>query len=205
MRNRAFGQRPGSAITRQSLREIQAIRHERAREEQQAGGSPRLLKIAFWIIAAALMAGIYVGTKGSGQGLAQFWNNNSRPVAASPFVPVNARDAFLERANNTCKARGLTAGEGSTVHQAAAYVACLANDNPKRLCQAAHRAHFLAAMTNYFRLQSKHREIKAGGDLVEAVRMLAGRGFIPQRDLVATGVGNLEAVLADVPPAKSGC
>jgi hypothetical protein len=205
MRFKEFGQRPGSTITRESLREMQAIRYERTHDEEQATSSARIRKMVFFVGAAVLMIGIYVGTKGSGQGLTQFWKSNSRPVAASPFVPINAKDVFLDMTNSTCKAHGEAAGKGNAVRTAAAYVACLANDNPKRLCQATHRTHFLAAMTNYYRLQRKDREIKVSADVVEAIKMLAGRGFIPQRDLVATGVGNLDMVLRNVATPKSGC
>ncbi len=205
MRYKEFGQRPGSAITRESLREMQAIRYERTPDEEQASSSARLRKMVFWIGAGALMVGIYAGTKGSGQGLTQFWKKNSRPVVASAFVPINAKDVFLDKTDKACRTRGETAGQGNTIRTAAAYVACLANDNPKRLCQATHRTHFLAAMTNYYRLQAKNREIKVSADVVGAVKMLAGRGFIPQRDLVATGVGNLDSVLRDVSTPKSGC
>jgi hypothetical protein len=205
MRYKEFGQRPGSSITRESLREMQAIRYERSQDEEQASSSSRLRKMVFWIGAGALMIGIYAGTKGSGQGLTQFWKKNSRPDTVSAFVPIDVKDVFLDKTNNTCKARGEAGGKGNAIRQAAIYVACLANDNPKRLCQATHRTHFLAAMTNYYRLQSKNREIKVSAEVVEAIRMLAGRGYIPQRDLVATGVGNLENVLRDVSTPKSGC
>lgn len=205
MRYKEFGQRPGSTITRESLREMQAIRYERTHDEEQATSSARLRKMVFFIGAAALMIGIYVGTKGSGQGLTQFWKSNSRPVAVSAFVPINVKDVFLDKTDKACRARGEAAGEGSTIRIAAAYVACLARDNPKRLCQATHRTHFLAAMTNYYRLQGKNREIKVSADVIEAIKMLAGRGFIPQRDLVATGAANLDTVLRDVATPKSGC
>ena len=109
------------------------------------------------------------------------------------------------RANATCRSRGDAAGRGHTVRQAAAYVACLAAESPRRLCQATHRIHFLAAMTNYYRLQAKDREIKVSPEVVEAIKGVVANGFIPRRDVIATGQGNLETVLRGIETKKSGC
>ncbi len=207
MRHKEFGHRSGTGSgARENLRSIQGVSYEGTDEEVVAGAS-KLRKMVFWIGAAALLIGIYVGTKGSGQGLSQYWKKNSGPAVAQSYIPVDpkVKDVHLDKANNTCRARGDAAGRGHTVRQAAAYVACLAAESPRRLCQATHRTHFLAAMTNYYRLQAKDREIKISAEVVDAIKGVVSNGFIPKRDLIATGQGNLDTVLSGIEPKKSGC
>lgn len=204
MRYKEFGHRPGSNFTREDLRAIQGVSYESTDDEPVSGAS-KLRRMVFWIGAAALLIGIYVGTKGSGQGLSQYWKKNSGPAVSPAYIPIGVKDVFLDQANNTCKAKGDAAGRGNTVRQAAAYVACLAAENPKRLCQATHRTHFLAAMTNYYRLQSKDRESRVSPGVVESIKVVVANGFIPRRDVIATGQGDLENVLRHVATRKSGC
>ena len=90
--------------------------------------------MVFWIGAAALMIEIYVGTKGSGQGLGQFWKKNGGTVVDDIYVPIGAKDVVLDQVNKTCKSRG-DATSGGPARKAATYVACLAAENPKRLCR----------------------------------------------------------------------
>ncbi len=205
MRHKQFGQRTGSNVTRENLRAIQGVSYESSHDDEPVSGASKLRRMVFWIGAAALLVGIYVGTKGSGQGLSQYWKKNSGPAVASPYVPVTVKDVFLDKANNACKSRGDSAGRGNIIRQSAAYVACLAGESPKRLCQATHRTHFLAAMTNYYRMQSKNREVKVSAEVVEAIKAVVANGFIPRRDVIATGQGDMENVLRNVEPRKSGC
>jgi hypothetical protein len=193
-----FGRR-GTA--REGLRGIQ---FEPLPAGEETGSSP-LRRVAFWIGAAALMIGVYVGTKHSGQGLDLFWKRKTTPAIAESYVPINARDVLLERANNACKSRGDAAGRGDMVRQAAVYVACLGAESPKRLCQAAHRTHFLAAVTNYYRLQARNREVEVSLAVVDALKAVVTRGYIPRRDVVAAGPAELEAALRGIEAAKSGC
>ena len=206
MRHKEFGHRSGTGSgARENLRAIQGVSYE-GTDDEAAGGASKLRKMVFWIGAAALLIGIYVGTRGSGQGLSQYWKKNSGPVVAQSYIPIDpkVKDIQLDKANTTCRARGDATGE-QTVRQAAAYVACLAAENPRRLCQAAHRTHFLAAMTNYYRLQAKNREIKISPEVVEAIKGVVANGFIPRRDVIATGQGNLETALSGIEAKKSGC
>jgi hypothetical protein len=192
-----FGRR-GTA--REGLRGIQ-VEVAPAGEES---GSPQLRRVAFWIGAAALMIGVYVGTKYSGKGLDQFWKTRAPPAIAESYVPITAKDVVLERANNTCRSRGNAAGRGDMVRQAAVYVACLSAETPKRLCQATHRTHFLAAVTNYHRLQARKGETMSAG-VVDALKAVIAGGYIPRRDIIAAGPSELGAALHGVEPRKSGC
>jgi hypothetical protein len=121
-------------------------------------------------------------------------------------VPIEAKDVFLDQANKTCKSRGEAAG-GSKVGKASAYVACLAAENPKRLCQAAHRTHFIAAMRSYYRVQAQNRDAKVKTDpqVAEALKAVIANGHIPRRDIMAAGAGDLETVLRGVEAKRGGC
>jgi hypothetical protein len=173
--------------------------------EDAALGPSQLRRVAFWIGAAALMIGVYIGTKHSGQGLDLLWKRKTVSAISESYVPINAKDVLLERANNTCRSRGDAAGRGDAVRQAAVYVACLGAESPKRLCQATHRTHFLVAVTNYYRLQAKNRDVKVGLAVVDALKAVIAGGYIPGRDIVAAGPGELGAALRGVEPRKSGC
>ena len=89
-------------------------------------------------------------------------------------------------------------------------MSCLAAENPRRLCQVAHRTHLLAAMKNYYHLQTKTSDrdiqIKTDPQVTEALRALVLNGYVPRRDILAAGPSDLEAALRKVEPAKkSGC
>jgi hypothetical protein len=193
-----FGRR---GTTREGLRGIQ---FEPAPAGEEAGSS-QLRRVAFWIGAAALMIGVYVGTKYSGRGLELFWKRTAGPAISESYVPINARDVVLERANNTCRSRGDAAGRGDMVRQAAVYVACLGAENLKRLCQAVHRTHFLAAVTNYYRLQARNRDVEVSLAVVDALKTAVTDGYIPRRDVIAAGPAELETALRGVEPRRSGC
>jgi hypothetical protein len=149
MSHTEFGRR-SEGFTREGLRNLQGVHFERTDEGEIHEAAARLRRTAFWIGAGALLIGIYVGTKSSGRDL-NFWRKDPGPVAAQPYVPIGVRDVTQERINSTCTARGDSAGRGNVVRQAAAYVICLSTETPRRLCQATHRTHFLAATTNYYR------------------------------------------------------
>ena len=93
------------------------------------------------------------------------------------------------------------------MQKAAAYVACLAAENPKRLCQATHRTHFLAALRNYYRLQAVNRATTISSDpqIVEALKVVIVNGHMPRRDIVAAGPSDLDAALRGVDLRKTGC
>lgn len=205
MRAKQFGQRT-EGITREGLRNIQGIHFERTEDEEKQNASARLRKMVFWIGAGALLVGIYIGTKGSGQNLGQFWKKNGGPVVDEIYVPPGAKDVFLDQANKTCKSRGEAAG-GSPVRKASTYVACLAAANPKRLCQATHRTHFIAAMRSYYRMQAQSREtsIRTDPQVAEALKAVIIGGHIPRRDILAAGPSDLERALSGVEPRRSGC
>jgi hypothetical protein len=204
MRAKQFGQRT-EGITREGLRNIQGVHFEQTNDDYRNEGASKLRKMAFWIGAAALMIGIYVGTKGSGQGLGQFWKKNSA-VVDDIYTPIGAKDVFLDQANKTCKSRGDAAG-ASPVQKTSAYVACLAAENPKRLCQATHRTHFIAAMRSYYRTQAQSREttIRTDPQVAEALKAIITNGHIPRRDIIAAGPSDLENVLRGVEAKRNGC
>jgi hypothetical protein len=204
MSQNEFGRRT-EGITREGLRNIQGVQFERTHDDDLHEGASRLRRLAFWIGAGALLIGIHVGTKGSGRELNQYWNRNSGPVMAQAYVPVGVRDVMLERIDNTCIARGDSAGQGNMIRQAAVYVVCLSAESPRRLCQVTHRTHFLSAATNYYRLLSKTRDTRPDPLVAEALKTVVLTGVIPRRDVVAAGNPDLEAFLAGVEPAKSGC
>ncbi len=113
---------------------------------------------------------------------------------------------FLDQANKTCKSRGDAAG-ASPVQKTSAYVACLAAENPKRLCQATHRTHFIAAMRSYYRTQAQSREttIRTDPQVAEALKAVITNGHIPRRDIIAAGPSDLETVLRGVEAKRGGC
>lgn len=205
MRAKQFGQRT-EGITREGLRNIHNVRFERTEVDEVHEGSSKLRRMVFWIGAGALMIGIYVGTKGSGQNLPQFWKKNSNTVVDEAYVPIGAKDVFLDQANKTCRSRGEAAG-GSAVGKAVAYVVCLAGENPRRLCQAAHRTHFIAAMRNYYKMQTQSREpvIRTDPQVAEALKDIITNGYIPRRDIVAAGPSDLDAALHGVDTRRAGC
>ena len=86
-------------------------------------------------------------------------------------------------------------------------MACLAAENPKRLCQATHRTHFIAAMRNYYRMQAQIREttIRTDPHVAAALKAVIANGHIPRRDIIAAGPSDLEAALRGAEPARSGC
>ena len=202
MQSREFGQRSGQRVTRDSLRELQGV-YEDDPDDVEARAS-RLRRILFFAGAAVVLAGIYYGTKGSGQQLSQFWNRNSAPVIPQAYIAVGVKDVALDQVNNTCRDRGEALGNGSTVRAAAVYISCLAADNPRRFCQATHRTHFLAAVTNYYRLADKNRDRRADPQVAETLKAVARQGTIPRRDILAAGQADLETVLSGV-EAKRGC
>ncbi len=205
MRAKQFGQRT-EGITREGLRNIQGVHFERTDDDDSQKGGSKLRKMVFWIGTAALMIGIYVGTRGSGQGLGQFWKKNDGTAVDDIYVPIGAKDVFLDQVNKTCKSRGDAAG-ASPVRKTSAYVACLAAENPKRLCQAAHRTHFIAAMRSYYRTQAQSREttIRTDPQVAEALKMVIMNGHIPRRDIIAAGPSDLEAALRGVEAKRNGC
>ena len=153
MRDKQFGHRT-EGITREGLRNIPGVTFEQLGDGNLNGSASKLRRMVFWIGAAALLTGIYVGTRGSGQGLSQYWKTNGGTVADEIYVPIGAKDVFLGQANKTYSSRGDATG-GGPVRKASTYVACLAAENPKRLCQATHRTHFIAAIRNYYRCRRK--------------------------------------------------
>jgi hypothetical protein len=200
-----FGRRT-EGITREGLRNIQGVHFERTPgDDPHEEGASRLRRMAFWIGAGALLIGIYVGTKGSGRELHQYWNRNSAPVVAQAYVPIPVRDVMLERVSNTCVARGDNAGQGDVVRQAAVYVVCLSAESPRRLCRVTHRTHFLSAVTNYYRLPSTDPDVRPDAQVADALKTVVLAGVIPRRDIVAAGNPDLEVLLRGVEPAKSGC
>lgn len=206
MRAKQFGQRT-EGITREGLRNIQNIRFERTDDDETHQGSSKLRRMVFWIGAGALMIGIYVGTKGSGQNLPQFWKKNNNTAAVDEvYVPIGAKDVFLDQANKACRSRGEAAG-GGAVGKAVAYVVCLAGENPRRLCQAAHRTHFIAAVRNYYKMQTQTREpaIRTDPQVAEALKGIITSGYIPRRDIVAAGPSDLDGALRGVDASKAGC
>ena len=205
MRDRQFGQRT-EGITREGLRNIPGVTFEQLGDDNSNGSASKLRRMVFWIGAAALLIGIYVGTRGSGQGLSQYWKTNGGTVADEIYVPIGAKDVFLDQANKTCSSRG-DATAGGPVRKASTYVACLAAENPKRLCQATHRTHFIAAMRNYYRMQAQSREttIRTDPQVAAALKAVIANGHIPRRDIIAAGPSDLEAALRGAEPARSGC
>jgi hypothetical protein len=205
MSAKEFGQRT-EGITREGLRNIQGVHFERTDDGDNREGSSKLRKMAFWIGAGALMIGIYVGTKGSGQNLGQFWKKNGGAAVEDIYVAPAAKDVLLDQANKTCKARGDAAG-ASPVRKTSTYVACLAAENPKRLCQATHRTHFIAAMRSYYRAQAQSREttIRTEPQVAEALKAVIVNGHIPRRDIIAAGPSDLETALRGVEAKRSGC
>ncbi len=206
--SQGFGQRSGTQ--REGLRAIHGVKFERTTSDDELnGGSSKLRRMVFWIGAGALMVGIYVGTNGSGQGLNKFWKKEAAPTIAEAYVPSGAKDVALDQVNKICRSRGDATGNDA-IRQAVAYVSCLAAENPRRLCQVAHRTHLLAAMKNYYHLQTKTRDrdiqIKTDPQVTEALRALVLNGYVPRRDILAAGPSDLEAALRNVEPAKkSGC
>jgi hypothetical protein len=205
MRAKQFGQRT-EGTTREGLRNIQGVHFERTDDGESNEGASKLRKMVFWIGAAALMIGIYVGTRGSGQDLGQFWKKNSGTVVDDIYAPIGAKDVLLDQANKTCKSRGDAAG-ASPVQKTSAYVACLAAENPKRLCQATHRTHFIAAMRGYYRSQAQSREttIRTDPQVAEALKAVIVNGHIPRRDIIAAGPSDLEIALRGVEAKRNGC
>jgi len=205
MRDKQFGQRT-EGITREGLRNIQGVALEQIGDDNSNESTSNLRRMVFWIGGAALLIGIYVGTTGSGQGLSQYWKQNGGAVADEIYVPIGAKDVFLDQANKTCSSRGDAAG-GGPVRKAASYVACLAAENPKRLCQATHRTHFIAAMRNYYRMQAQSREttIRTDPQVAAALKAVITNGHIPRRDIIAAGPSDLEAALRGAEPTRSGC
>lgn len=200
-----FGQRT-EGITREGLRNIQGVHFERTDDDDSQKGASKLRKMAFWIGAAALVIGIYIGTMGSEKSLSQFWKTNDSTAVDDIYVPIGAKDVFLDQVNKTCKSHGDAAG-ASPVRKTSAYVACLAADNPKRLCQATHRTHFIAAMRSYYRTQAQSREttIRTDPQVAEALKMVIMNGHIPRRDIIAAGPNDLEAALRGVEAKRNGC
>ena len=169
--------------------------------------------MAIGIGVVALLIGAFVGTKKStGPELERFWKKEDAPVVAEFYVPIGAADVLHEQINKECKARGDAAGRNKSadvsIRQAAAYVSCLANEKPKRLCQLTHRTHLLAALRNYYRLQAKMRERRVNSDpqVVEALKAVITNGYMPRRDIVAAiEQSDLDAVLRGVEAKKGGC
>ena len=111
MRDKQFGQRT-EGITREGLRNIPGVTFEQLGDDNSNGSASNLRRMVFWIGAAALLIGIYVGTRGSGQGLSQYWKTNGGTVADEIYVPIGAKDVFLDQANKTCSSRGDATGGG---------------------------------------------------------------------------------------------
>lgn len=208
---RQFGSPSGQQFgrpAREGMRNVQGIHFERTDDgdDESGSGSSKLRKMVFWIAAAALLVGIYVGTRGSGQNLSSFWKKNGGQVVDDLYVPPGAKDVHLDQANKTCKARG-EATAGGPVGKAIVYVTCLAAaDNPRRLCQVAHRTHFIAAMRSYYRMQAQAREtsIKTDPRVAEALKTIIVNGHIPRRDIIAAGPSDLETALRGAEVRKGG-
>jgi hypothetical protein len=200
-----FGQRT-EGITREGLRNIQGVHFERTDDDDSQKGGSKLRKMVFLIGAAALMIGLYVRTMGSEQDLDQFLKKNDGTAVDDIYAPSGAKDVFLDQVNKTCKSRGDAAG-ASPVQKTSAYVACLAAESPKRLCQAIHRTHFTAAMRNYYRTQAQSREttIRTDPQVAEALKMVIVNGHIPRRDIIAAGPSDLEAALRGAEAKRNGC
>jgi hypothetical protein len=123
-------------------------------------------------LAATLMFVHDGALKGFGRMFDQYWAASAGyPAVDDAYARTKAKDAALDQAHNACKARSDFAGRGRTrgaadplpgdavtLARSATYLSCLANEKPERFCQASHRAHLLAATTDYYRLMAKMEE-----------------------------------------------
>ena len=155
-------------------------------------------------ILLCLAGGYFIIMKGFGRALDQHWRENvGYPDIEDAYKRTAAADVSLERIHNDCKSRsdfvrldqsrtraldgpgldGLYAGESALV-KAAYYLSCLTGEQPERFCQAAHRAHLITTLKDYYRLMGKVREERwmATGSPFSVTRVLGG----PSRELRPT-------------------
>ena len=188
-----FGQR--QAITRDTLRSIQGVSPAAARDDGvNFFSSPLWRQLRGMLIGIAivgLLVAVYIATmKGFGRALDQHWAQYvGYPSVEDAYARSGAKDTLLEQVHNDCKSRSdfvgrnkpktmndVVSADGITKGRAATYVSCLAAEKPKRLCQAVHRSHLLAAVRDYYRLLAKMREehVMMNGGPFAANRALMG-------------------------------
>jgi hypothetical protein len=147
-------------------------------------GGSMVRQIGGILVAVLVGVGIVFGLgafnamqmRGFGKALDQHWRENvGYPGVEDAYKRTARGDASLEAVHNDCKSRsdfvsldrrqtealegfdGLYSGE-SALAKAAFYVSCLSVEKPARMCQASHRAHFIAALKDYYKLMGKVRE-----------------------------------------------
>ena len=203
MRDKQFGHRT-EGITREGLRNIPGVTFEQLGDDNLNGSASKLRRVVFWIGAAALLTGIYVGTRGSGQGLSQYWKTNGGTVADEIYVPIGAKDVFLGQANKTCSSRGDATG-GGPVRKASTYSGLPRGREPEK-AMPGHAPHaFHRGDTELLSLQAQIREttIRTDPHVAAALKAVIANGHIPRRDIIAAGPSDLEAALRGAEPARS--
>ena len=138
-----------------------------SRGMKQIGGILAGVVIVFVVIT------LYVnGMKSAGRALDKQWAENAGYPALDQRANAPATDDKLRTAClATAKRAGLNramnneldyftsirVGENQ-LEQHAAFIDCLITEQPRRLCQAEHRAHLAGALRDYFRLRTRVRE-----------------------------------------------
>jgi hypothetical protein len=162
-------------------------------------------------IVYSLVALHVVQMKDFGKALDQHWRENVGYPGVEDAYKRSARaDVSLEAIHNDCKSRsdfvsldksqtralegfdGLYSGEAALA-KAAFYVSCLTVEKPARLCQAAHRAHLIEALKDYYRLMGRVRE----------ERMMSTSGPFAAQRLVLMSTPGRERGAMTPPSARS--
>jgi hypothetical protein len=160
-------------------------RRPASKPPSSAGDSPRFENLFFGHLRGFLLgfgiicflgAVYFVAMKGFGRALDQHWRENvGYPGIEDTYARSGRADATLEAVHNDCKSRsdfvrldrnqrlalegfdGLYSGE-TALAKAADYISCLTTRQRERFCNAAHRAHLVTALNDYYKLMFKVRE-----------------------------------------------
>lgn len=138
-----------------------------SRGVKQIGGILAGVAIVFAVVT------FYVsGMKSAGRALDKQWAENAGYPALDQRANAPATD---DKLRTTCLARAKQARLNPTMareldyftnirvgenrlEQYVAFIDCLVTEQPRRLCQAEHRAHLVGALRDYFRLRIRVRE-----------------------------------------------
>src|SRR5262245_44841222 len=185
--------------------------------------SPLVKQLGGILIGVGILIGLQavyvVSMKGFGRALDQHWRDNfGYPGLEDAYLRTDRGDHALDEAHNHCKARadfvqlgraertalegfdGLYSGE-SALAKASQYLSCLTTQSPSRFCQASHRSHLVAALTDYYRLMSKVREERylaaTNTFAVEKGMLIHPRGGNPVGGSVAPPSGQTDSRIID--------
>jgi hypothetical protein len=130
------------------------------------------LLVGFGIVSLLFAVNV-AAMKGFGRALDRHWTENvGYPGVEDAFKRAGSTDKLMEQVHNDCKSRSDFVGrerlpkrgeammsvDDTFLGRAAVYLSCVANSQPERFCQAAHRKHLFASVKDYYRLKGKVRE-----------------------------------------------